>query len=149
MSGRSLHLRDGKLITNRKTDRRQAERTPPDLMPDWRVTLPLPGRLAFSVSAGMPTGIIGVEVGQGPAIEARGKNWEWVYRQAGEFLARIAKGWQGRIAMRVERDAYPGLTQSGPLHPAIDRTQDVLLITEPSFVVTRPFKDPLIFPVKA
>lgn len=152
MSGRALHWRDGELITNRKTDRRQAPRLARHEMPEWRITLPLPGALAFSVSSDMPTGVIGVAVTRDsrgvPQIEATGKDCLWLFGQIAAFLGKIANGWQGRASLRAQRASYPGVTDGAPLRPAIDRAQDVYLVMQPSLVIPRGHREPLILPVK-
>jgi hypothetical protein len=154
MSGRARHWRDGELITNRKTDRR-SPRTGGQDFPPWRVTLPLPGAFAWSLSSDHPSGVIGVAISKAStgALQAEGSHRDlpWLFGQLATFFSGLAKlgGWQGRVHLRIQRDAYPGLTSGAPLQPAIDREAEAILITEPSFVIMRGHKDPLIIPVKS
>lgn len=148
MSGRARHWRDGELITNRKTDRRQSVNRPPHEMPDWVLTFRLPGDFAFSVTAGAPTGVIGVIVKPGAIVEARGKQWEWVYRQAAAYLGTIARGRDLVVTATVTRDAAPAAAPSAPASPAIKGTQAIIAVSRPSIVFPRALKEPLIFPVR-
>jgi hypothetical protein len=135
----------------RKTFRRQGERLAPHVMPDWRVTIGLPGALAFSIAPGSNTGVIAVAVAQdpahGPTIEATGKDCQWLFGQIAAYLGKVANGWQGRLHLRAQRGAYPGCTEGAPLRPAVDRAQDVYLVMEPSLVIPRGHREPLILKV--
>jgi hypothetical protein len=136
----------------RKTDTRRSPSLPKHEMPEWRITVPLPGALAFCISPGAPTGVIGIAVREDPArgtmIEATGRDTEWMFRQIAAYLGTIINGWQGRLHLRAQRDAYPGCTEGAPLRPAIDRATDAYLVTEPSLVIPRGHREPLIFKVK-
>ena len=105
MSGRTLHLRDGVLITNRKTDRRQqpkrpllerlhemnarlAKRHPSKWAPDVRVCFLLPKTLAGFVASG-PHGI-GVVVFKG-FVHITSYSLEQCLQQARELFASIAR----------------------------------------------------------
>lgn len=121
MSGRTLHWREGKLITNRKTDRRQSPRVKSIDTPDWVLRLQLPDELAFSVSVGR-TSVIGVTVVlPGPTVEARGGAEWWVLQQMQEFINKIGRGLIERVDGVLTRDAYPGLTTGAPWRPAVKR----------------------------
>lgn len=121
MSGRTRHWRDGMLITNRKTDRRQGERVRSENIPDWVLRLQLPDELAFSVATGR-TSVAGVTVVlPGPTVEARGRAEWWVLQQMQEFLNRIGRGLIERVDAVLARDAYPGLTDGAPWRPAVKR----------------------------
>jgi hypothetical protein len=143
---------NGALTDNgRKTTRQQAPRIPASELPDWRVTLPLPAGLSFSISPDHPTGVIAVTVTRDPTgapqIEATGKDCQWLFGQVAAYLGKIKNGWQGRMHLRAQRDAYAGCTQGAPLRPAIDRAQDVYLVMEPSLVIPRGHRAPLILKV--
>lgn len=156
MSGRARHLRIGRdgapeLVTNRKTDARQAPRIPRHEMPEWCVTVSLPGTLAFAVSEGQ-TGVLAVSVTRDSVgrlqLEARGKDCEWLFGQIVKFLSVIQNGWQGRMHLRAQRGAYPGCTDGAPMRSAVDRAQDVYLVLEPTFVIPRGVREPLMLAVK-
>lgn len=148
MSGRARHWRDGKLITNRKTDRRQSERTKPEDMPEYVVRFMLPADIGFAIAEG-PTGVIGVSVTTpGPTVEVRGKDLDWVLRQAAEYLGKVANDREFTIPGRITRDAYPGPTEEGPLRPAIRVSCQLIYVPGASIVVPRRLDPPKIFPVK-
>lgn len=104
MSGRALHLREGELITNRKTDRRQsrarpplerlidlhqrqAHRTPPTKFePEVRLSFFLPKTLQGFVSSGDHDH--GVHVFKGLVQITRGSATE-CFMQAQRFLCKI------------------------------------------------------------
>lgn len=151
MSGRARHWRDGKLITNRKTDRRQGpatERTDPDQMPEYVLRFMLPIAIGFAISEG-PTGVIGVTVSRpGPTVEVRGKNLDWVLRQGAAYLGAIAGDREHIISGRITRDAYPGPTTDGPLRPPIRYACQLICVPGASIIVPRRLDPPMIFPVK-
>lgn len=100
MSGRSLHLRDGVLITNRKTDRRNPRRDPrirlrelalgnsPDGFP-IRVAFRLPKTLEGFVAPGQHG--IGIQVLKGGFVRIGSHSAEQCFMSAGAFLATIAR----------------------------------------------------------
>jgi hypothetical protein len=149
VSGRARHWRDGKLITNRKTDRRQSKSVPPDQMPDWVLRFLLPTNVAFSVAEG-PTNVVGVAVvTPGPYVEVRGKNMEWVLRQAAVYLGVIAGSLELRIAHALlSRDAYPGPTPDAPWRPNAKRSLCLIHVPGPSVIIPRAHDPALIFPVQ-
>jgi hypothetical protein len=91
------------------------------LLPDWVLSFQPPNTLEFLLSPGHVTGLIGVSVGLGGHIEARGKNRDFVEQQAAAFVRKIAPFWQRPIAARLTRTAESGPSHSGPLRPAVDR----------------------------
>lgn len=149
MSGRTLHVRDGQLITNRKTDRRQSARTNPENIPDWVLRFLLPTALAFSVREGQ-TGVVGVRVTlPGPYVEARGRSQDWVLQQAADYLGKIAGGLEVRIEQAVlTRDAYPGPTEGGAWRPNVKRTLCMFYVPGPSVVIPRAMDPAIILSVK-
>jgi hypothetical protein len=105
MSGRTLHLRDGVLITNRKTDRRQSEprpaldrlhalnvksigRYPPKWCPEVRIAFLLPKSLRGFISSGVHG--YGVKVTR-DFVQIVGGSSEQCFKLAQDFLAIIAK----------------------------------------------------------
>ena len=150
MSGRVRHWRDGELITNRKTDRRQSDRTPPHEMPDWVLRFLLPGDVAFAVSPG-PTPIIGVAITvPGPFAEARGKNQEWVLGQAAKFIGAVAGDRELRIQdAKLTRDAYPRPNAEAPWYPNQKRTLCLIYAPRPSVIIPRALDPALILSVKS
>ena len=89
MSGRTHHWRDGKLITNRKTDRRQSpRRRPENQFPDIRLTCALPKTLAFAVAPGVHG--YGVEVLNGGVAQIIGNSAEHCFLLARAFFAKVA-----------------------------------------------------------
>lgn len=148
MSGRAKHWRDGELVTNRKTDRRQAKRLPPDQMPDWRLTFLMPASIAFSVSPG-PTGVLGVTVLlPGPMVEARGKNRDWVLQQASTYLGQVAGGVEIKTEATLERGDDPPATEDAPAHGKAKYTREMVYVPGASVVFLHPAKGALVFPVK-
>lgn len=149
MSGRALHLRDGKLITNRKTDRRQSKSVPVEHLPDFVLRYTLPASLSFSVALG-PTGVIGVTMLRGDVVETSGKNLDWVLGQGAAFLGAIATaaGQELSIPAHLTRDAYPGLTPEAPWRPNVKRSLEMVAVPRPSVVIPRALDRALIFPVK-
>jgi hypothetical protein len=93
MSGRTRHWRNGELITNRKTDRRNPRRASAAASPAEakRLIFPLPPSLSCFVSPG-PTGVTGVTVQPDHRVEVKGLERSWLFRQARAFLASISKG---------------------------------------------------------
>lgn len=104
MSGRARHWRDGELVTNRKTDRRQRKARPVQerlqetnsrctkrFKSGWRIRLGfwLPNEYRGFVSDG-PHGI-GVDVWKGFVHVSNGSSDE-CFMSAANFLATIAKG---------------------------------------------------------
>ena len=120
MSGRTLHLRDGALITNRKTDRRQSPKRPlldrlhelngrrARKAPGWdaRVGFMLPKHLAAFVSSGNHG--IGVDVFRG-FVQVGGSCSAQCFERACEFLAIVAKE-HGEFTVRasIMSAARPG-----------------------------------------
>lgn len=119
MSGRTLHLRDGELITNRKTDRRQskprpllerldklnvryAKRHPTRWSPEVRMGFLLPKAWAPFVSSGSHG--IGVMVFKGFVQITNGSAAECV-QSAIEFCAVIGKGKKPETIMATFRSS--------------------------------------------
>jgi hypothetical protein len=113
MSGRTLHLRDGELITNRKTDRRQsprrpllvrlheinerqARRNPSPWKFDVRLGFLLPKMLQPFVASG-PHGN-GVTVHRG-FVQIRHGSTEECLLSAAEFFAVVARGRSAFVVM--------------------------------------------------
>lgn len=103
MSGRTLHLRDGKLITNRKTDRRQsrprepmerlidaherqARRAPTAWNPSYRLSFVLPKTLQGFVASGDHDH--GIYVLKGLVQVTRGSATE-CFVEASQYLAKL------------------------------------------------------------
>ena len=104
MSGRSLHLRDGKLITNRKTDRRQGPARP---MAERLFELNLKGlddvvgrevRMAFLLPASLQGFVASGQHGIGVTVFARGfvriggHSSEQCFGLARDFFQDVARG---------------------------------------------------------
>jgi hypothetical protein len=103
MSGRSLHLRDGKLITNRKTDRRQTAARPmaerllefnrnglADVVgKEVRIAFLLPASLQPMVASG-PHGV-GITVFARGFVRINGHSAEQCFGLARNFLGSIAR----------------------------------------------------------
>jgi predicted RNA-binding protein len=122
MSGRTRHLRDGELITNRKTDRRQSpprpllerlgdlnekhrKRDPDRWVPDVRVGFLLPKSLEAFVASGKHG--IGVNVTRG-FVQITSESAEQCFQRAREFLAAVAKQRPAFTVMAsVISDAHP------------------------------------------
>ena len=117
MSGRTLHLRDGELVTNRKTDRRQsprrpllvrlheinerqARRNPSPWKFDVRLGFLLPKMLQPFVASG-PHGN-GVTVHRG-FVQIRHGSTEECLLSAAEFFAVVARGRSAFVVERLER----------------------------------------------
>lgn len=149
MSGRSLHLRDGELITNRKTDRRQSPRTPPHRMPDWVLRYMVPITALLSVRDG-PAGMIGVKITMpGPYVEVIGKDQEWVLQRGSEYLASIAGGLEQRVEAKLTREAYPrAAAPDAPWHPNERRSLCLIYVPGPSVVIPRAMHAALVFAAK-
>lgn len=99
MSGRTLHLRDGELITNRKTDRRNPRRDPreklldvakagPDKFP-IRLVFRLPKTLEGFVAAGMHG--LNVQALSGGMIRIGAASSEQCFIAARAFFEAIAR----------------------------------------------------------
>lgn len=135
----------------RKTYRRRAKSIAPHDMPEWCITCPLPAGLSFAVTPDASTGIIGIGLRQDPArglmIEAKGRDTQWLLGQIAAYLGTIKNGWQGRLALRAQRDAYPGCTEGAPLRPAQEWHGEAYLTAGAALVVPRRLKDPLILKV--
>lgn len=147
MSGRTRHLRDGKWITNRKTDRRQSPRAAPHEMPAFRLTFMLPASIAFSVAEGA-TGVFGVTVRPGHIVEACGKDRDWVFKQAAEFLGLVAEGQELSLPATLYRSDTPAPTLSGAATPGYIASVEVIAVPGPSVIYPRYLDRALIFPVK-
>ena len=122
MSGRTLHLRDGELITNRKTDRRQsaprpllvrlhemndrqARCSPSTFERDVRVAFLLPKTLQGFVASGRHG--IGVNVLKG-FVQITSYSAEQCFEQAREFFATVAKERPGfTITASIISTAHP------------------------------------------
>ena len=119
MSGRALHLRDGVLITNRKTDRRQspkrplierldtlnvkyAKRYPTRWCPEVRMGFLLPKLWAPFVSSGSHG--IGVNVIRG-FVQITNGSAEECFQSAIEFCAVVGKGREPAIIMAIMRSS--------------------------------------------
>lgn len=103
MSGRSLHLRDGKLITNRKTDRRQSPKRPIAVRlaeinrkginqvvgVEVRMAFLLPQSLRGFVASGRHG--VGVNVMARDFVQITGHSAEQCYSLARTFFADVAK----------------------------------------------------------
>lgn len=146
MSGRVRHWRDGELITNRKTDRRQSKSVPAHLMPDYRLTFMLPAAQGFAVAPGK-TPIAGVTVLDGGMVEARGKNRDWVLKQAGEFIGSVANGQDMIISVTLTRDDNPPLTSGAPAKGGYRMTREMVYVPSASVVFLHQLKKALVFPV--
>lgn len=111
MSGRTRHLRDGVLITNRKTDRRNPRRDPRDKLrelaaastgPDSfpvRLVCRLPKMLEGLVAAG-PHGV-GVQVMSGGYLRIGGHSAEQCFQKAQAFFAAVAKDRSGFVTTAI------------------------------------------------
>lgn len=85
MSGRSLHLRDGQLITNRKTDRRQGPRSEPV---EKELSFYLPTILGLTPPG--YHGVVATRVEEGGRVVVNGKgDPKWMFGQAVELLRRL------------------------------------------------------------
>ncbi len=153
MSGRTLHLRDGVLITNRKTDRRQspprpplerlhemnvkiARRNPTKWMPDVRVCFLLPKTLSAFVPSG-PHGL-GVLVFKG-FVQITSYSLEQCLQQAREFFATVAK----------QRPAFT-VTASIMSMTRTDRSWSRhLTVVNGSLVVSGGLVEPLVYETRA
>jgi hypothetical protein len=106
MSGRTLHWRDGELITNRKTERRQSprrptlarlhdlnvtslKRSPPRWVPEVRIAFLLPKTLRGFVASGAHG--IGVKVIKRDFVQVCSGSSEQCFKLAQEFLRVVAK----------------------------------------------------------
>lgn len=127
MSGRALHLRDGELITNRKTERRQsrarpplarlidvhvsqARRTPTAWNPEYRLTFILPKTLQGFVASG-PHGN-GVVIFKGLVQVTKGSATE-CFMAAAHYLAKVFRDYPvftmlGVISCSREPERYVG-----------------------------------------
>lgn len=85
MSGRSRHLRDGKWITNRKTDRRQSVA----VTGSFELSFLLPDALAFAIAPGPGQGW-GVVIEDGGLVKIVGNSVQHACRLAAAFLDRVA-----------------------------------------------------------
>lgn len=139
MSGRTRHLRDGELITNRKTDRRQAPRTPSHLMPDWVLRFPVPPTARLLVPDSGSTGMIGVSITQpGPYVQVAGKDQQWVLEQGAKYLGSIASGLELQAEAKLTRDGYPRAgSPEAPWHPNERRSLCLVYVPGPSVVIPR------------
>lgn len=106
MSGRTLHLREGELITNRKTDRRQSPprpaldrlhnfnvksltRSPAKWVPEVRIAFLLPKSLRGFVASGQHG--IGVKVIKRDFVQITSGSSEHCFKLAQDFFAVVAK----------------------------------------------------------
>jgi hypothetical protein len=153
VSGRTLHLRDGALITNRKTDRRQSPKRPPlerlhemnvklarknpsQWAPDVRVCFLLPKTLAAFVASG-PHGI-GVVVFKG-FVQVTSYSLEQCLQQARDFFATVAR----------QRPAFT-ITCSIMSMTRTDRTWSRhLTVVNGTLVVSGGLVEPLVYEAKA
>lgn len=122
MSGRTLHFRDGELITNRKTDRRQspkrpllerlhelndkcARRYPSRWCPDVRVGFILPKMLQPFVASG-PHGAVNVHKG---FVQVTEVSRQRCLDRLQEFFASVAKQREAMtITASVSSSTHPG-----------------------------------------
>lgn len=110
MGGRARHLRDGALITNRKTDRRQSARAPV-AAPGWRLFFPLPAGLRFSVADGAH-GNVSIEHGCGTIV---GTTQGWLFDQLAKFLMAVARDIrQVHIDAHLSRDDHTAPSSRPP-----------------------------------
>jgi len=149
MSGRVTWRReDGTKVTGyRKTDRRQAPRVPAHELPDFVLRYALPPQVSFAVAPG-EAGILGVTVLSGGIVEARGKNRDWVLKQAGEFLGQVANGQEMIVIATLERGESPPATPEAPGRGAYKLTREMVYVPGPSVVYLSPLKKALVFAVK-
>jgi hypothetical protein len=102
-------------------------RTPPDQLPDWRLSFLLPYELPFlGLTEGHIAGLIGVKIGAHSYVEITGKNRPWVVSQAVKFIRRVAPGWVGELRIHFERDAE-GPTISGPHQHRVRHTGSLIV----------------------
>ncbi len=148
MSGRVRWKRpDGEAVTGyRKTDRRRSKSVPAHLMPDYRLSFMLPASVLFAVSEGKAP-IAGVSVLKGGMVEARGKNLDWVLKQAGEFIGSIANGQNLIITVTLERGDDPPLTTGAPARGRYKASREMVYVPGPSVVFLHQLKKVLVFPV--
>jgi hypothetical protein len=128
MSGRTLHWRDGKLITNRKTDRRQSPSTPRHERPPMLLTFELPGLLGLGLTPGHHPTIKGVTI-KGPRghVQVEGRRQDWLLEQAVELLRELAPhGLVQPVSMHLTKENEPGPTISGPWERGDNRVLQIL-----------------------
>ncbi len=100
----------------RKTHRTQSKpRTPPHLLPDWRLSFVPPPGLTFALAPGPLPGVLGAHVGDLGQIDVIGKSRDWVIGRAALAWAAIARGHHARIKAVLVRGDEPGPTLSGPI----------------------------------
>lgn len=118
MSGRvSVLLADGRRVTGyRKTLRVNARRTPPHLLPDWKLSFILPPAIAFALAPGPVPGVIGARVDDLGRVEITGKRKDWVLGQAAVAWSKLCRRHAAHeIDAILTRDDEPGPTASGPI----------------------------------
>lgn len=147
MSGRSLHLRDGKLITNRKTNRRQGPARPmaeqlrdlnrkglEDVVgKEVRMAFLLPASLQGMVASGQHG--IGVTVFAKGFVRISGHSAEQCFSLARDFLGVIAK-------------QRPAFTAYASIICSLDLTQTYgrhLTVVSGALVVSAGHPEPKVF----
>lgn len=131
----------------RKTGRKVAHRRRPHEMPDYRLSFMLPAQIAFAVMAG-DTGFVGVTVETTGRVVVTGKNRDWVLKQAGDFVASIAKGRDATMRAVLERSNDEASASGSPAQGGYKATRDMVVVSGPSVVFLSPVNKPLVFPVR-
>jgi hypothetical protein len=150
MSGRARHWRDGELITNRKTDRRQTRRTPEERIHslndlcrrrfqskwkcDVRLGFLLPRDLEPFVASGPHGHAVNVHRG---FVQVQGGSAEECFITAEHFFADVARG-------RPAFEVLAAITSSD--HPGFRGTR-YLVVVNGAMVVTNAANKPRIYEV--
>ena len=115
MSGRSGYAKsDHPLLGLTRITR--GSRTPPHLLPDWRLRFELPPAFALGVTPGPYPGVLGVHIKECGRVEIAGKVRSWVEATVACFIRRIALGGLASpLSVVFERGDEPGPTLSGPI----------------------------------
>jgi hypothetical protein len=142
MSGRTRHWRDGELITNRKTDRRNP-RTRHEDQPELRFIFTLPRVLMSFVSTGEHNSVTVEADGR---CTVHGKDREWVLKKAAEFLREIAHDMVLPVMAGVLFcPRYPAPTLGAPDRPGYqDNYQIVVASANPAVVISRTGLAPMV-----
>lgn len=150
MSGRTLHLRDGELITNRKTDRRQSPRRPllerlhdlnsrdvrprpSDAPPEIRMAFLLPKMLQGFVASGP----------HGPGVAVLARGFVRITSYSSERCFDLARGFF--VAVAADR---PGFTVTASIIDAGDPARSCgrhLTVVRGAMVVSGGLVEPRVF----
>lgn len=153
MSGRSGFAKSDHPLLGRERKTRTV--TPPEQMPDMRLTFPVPGVAQLRVKPGpyhdsrldMP--MMGVSIEDtlfGLKVVVVGKDRGWVQTQAGIVLGCLADGQVLSVRATIQRPSV--FDEAGRAHAAFKTEQEIIYVPRACVVCPHPHGQPQVIAVR-